>query len=303
MAPTRHQVWINNWLHQNGFLGLNRSTAVSFKQTLYKIGLSPAAIREAAPERLKLAILQFFERQKGRAIASEMETDSSKAERKGVVDWLTERVAIDFYDVDWTQTQAFSTGTTAVGYVWLNVAGRDPQGIIAGDDEYEQTRQTIAAALRDWEPVGEVLFREQLWEGPQIENAPDIIIRWAAATTDARYFQTRFSSHHLMKPVPNDYASHRPEGMFLLHGATVRPDEAEQHADILDLAPTFLWLLGQPVPTYMDGRVLAEQFELETAVDKIEVELEQNVGETAVDLSAEDEAAIKDTLRGLGYLE
>ena len=302
-GPTRHQVWINNWLHQNGFLSLNRSTAVKCKQILYKAGLSPAAIREAAPERLKLAILQFFERQKGRAIASQMETNSSKAERKGLVDWLTERMAIDFYDVDWTQTQAFSTGTTAVGYVWLNVVGRDPQGIIEDGEAYEQARQTIAAALRDWEPVGELLFREQLWDGPQLENAPDIIIRWAAATTDARYFQTRFSSHHLMKPVPNDYASHRPEGMFLLHGTDVRQESVSQQADILDLAPTFLWLMGQPVPTYMDGRVLTEQFDLSTAVDTIDVELEQNGGETAVFLTAEDEAAIKDTLRGLGYLE
>jgi hypothetical protein len=53
----------------------------------------------------------------------------------------------------------------------------------------------------------------------------------------------------------------------------------------------------------MDGRVLTEQFDLSTAVDTIDVELEQNGGETAVFLTAEDEAAIKDTLRGLGYLE
>ena len=298
-GPTRHQVWLNNWLRQHDFLTLKPSLAVQFKQTIYKLGLSPAAIREAAPERLKLAILQFFERQKGRAIASEMESDAQKVQRKGLMDWLTERLAIDFYDVDWSRTRAFSTGTTAVGYVWLNVVGRDPQGIVQLGDDYEQTRQAIAAALRQWEPVGDVLFKEEVWQGEQVAIAPDIVVRWAQPTTDARYFQTRFSSHHLIKPVPNDYASHRPDGMFVLHGKPVKAG-TRIDADLLDLTPTILWLLNQPIPTYMDGRVLTEAFDLEHPVKMVEMEM---ATATAVDISAEDETAFKEMLKGLGYLE
>jgi len=41
--------------------------------------------------------------------------------------------------------------------------------------------------------------------------------------------------------------------------------------------------LEQPVPMYMDGRVLTEQFKLSTTVDKVDVALEQNMeGKTAV---------------------
>ena len=116
-GPTRHQVWINNWLIENKFLVLKPTFGVRFKQWLYRIGLSPAAIREQAPDRLKLAILQFFERQKGRALADQLEGDESKAQRKGLMDRLTERLALDFYDVDWSKTVAFSTGTTAVGLI------------------------------------------------------------------------------------------------------------------------------------------------------------------------------------------
>ena len=298
-GSTRHQVWLNNWLHQQGFLRLRARAGVRLKQWLYLLGLSPAAIREAAPERLKLAILQFFERQKGRALASELEA-SGAAQRKGILDWLTERLAIDFYDLDWSQTRAFSTGTTAVGYVWLNVAGRDPQGIVQPGDDYEQTRQQIAAALKTWEAVGEVQFREEVWQGAQLPDAPDIIVRWAQPTTDARYFQTRFSSHHLIKPVPNDYASHRPEGMFVWHGAGVQPG-LKLDADLLDLAPTFLWLLNQPVPTYMDGRVLTDCFTNDRPIQT--VELEQSSTSTTSQMTPEEEEALKNTLRGLGYLE
>ena len=117
-GPTRHQVWLNNWLRQNGFLTLKSGAGVRFKQTLYHLGLSPAAIREAAPERLKLAILQFFERQKGRALASELEAGNS-VQKKGMLDRLTERLAIDFYDLDWSQTRAFFYGNNGR---WLRLA-------------------------------------------------------------------------------------------------------------------------------------------------------------------------------------
>jgi predicted AlkP superfamily phosphohydrolase/phosphomutase len=301
-GPTRRQVWLNNWLVQQGFLMLRPSAGVRFKKLLYRVGLSPAAIREMAPERVKLAILQFFERQKGRALASELEQESAGVQRKGLMDWLTERLAVDFYDVDWSKTKGFSTGTTSVGYVWLNVAGRDPQGIVQPGTDYEQTRREIAAALWEWEPVGEVLFREEVWQGDKVEKAPDIVVRWADPSTDARYFQTRFSSHHLVKPVPNDYAGHRPEGLFAFHGPGVKAG-LRLEADLLDLTPTLLWLLDQPVPTNMDGRVLSDCFVHERPVRYVEPVPSAALNEEEAALSESDEAAIMRSLRNLGYIE
>ena len=180
------------------------------------------------------------------------------------------------------------------------MAGRDPQGIVQSGEDYEQTRQQIATALRQWDAVGEVLFREEVWQGAQLNDAPDIIVRWAKATTDARYFQTRFSSHHLIKPVPNDYASHRPEGMFVWHGAGVR-EGLTLDADLLDLTPTFLWLLDQPVPTYMDGRILTDCFTLDHPIKTAEIA--PPTAKTSDKLTPEDEEALINTLRGLGYME
>jgi predicted AlkP superfamily phosphohydrolase/phosphomutase len=299
-GPTRTQVWLNNWLVAHGFLALKPTLGVKLKKLVYRLGLSPAAIREAAPERLKLAILQFFERQKGRALAAQLEADNSTVARKGLLDRLTERLVLDFYDVDWRRTRAFSTGTTSVGYVWLNVTGRDPQGIIAPGAVYEETRQAVATQLRSWPVVGQVLFREEVWHGPQLDQAPDIVVRWASPSSDARYFQTRFSSHHLSKPVPNDYAGHRPDGLFLLHGKDVAGGQTVT-ADIVDLAPTFLWLLDQPVLTSMDGQVLAHCFTRSDPVTYVEVD----EADTAVSssLSSAEEEAILNSLRNLGYIE
>ena len=299
-GPTRHQVWVNNWLMQNGFLALKSGVGIRLKRLLYRLGLSPAAIREMAPERLKLAILKFFEQQKGRALAEQHEDGDAPVKRKGVLDHLTERLAIDFYDVDWSRTEAFSTGTTAVGYIYLNSVGHHPQGIIKSEAEKHQVRERLIAALQTWDAVGEVLTSDAVWSGNQLTNAPDLIIRWKADTTDARYFQTRFSSHHLMKAVPNDYASHRPNGLFAFSGNQVEPGRID--ADILDLTPTLLWLLDQPVPSVMDGRVLTECFVGDKAIATVE-EAEPAVEEDDEAFSAEEDASLKDALRRLGYLE
>lgn len=296
-GPTRHQVWVNNWLVQQGFLTLKPSANI--KQTLYRVGLSPAAIREAAPERLKLAILQFFERQKGRALANELE-EGQQVSKKGILDTLTEQLAIDFYDVDWSQTVAFSTGTTSVGYVWLNCVARDPQGIVT-DAQYNTLRESIRQTLQAWEPVGAVLTSEELWHGSRLAHAPDLIIKWADPSTDARYFQTRFSSHHLIKAVPNDYAGHRLNGLFLFHGADVLTSDAHEQAHIVDLAPTALWLMGEDVPSNMDGRSLTHLFTHNHPVNIEEVADEDLLQRET--LTKEEEEAIRESLRGLGYME
>ncbi len=272
-GPTRRQVWLNNWLLVHDYLALKGSAGVRAKRGLYRLGFTPAAIREALPERLKLALLRFFERQKGRAIAAGMEGQTVAVERKGLLDRLVERLAIDFGDVDWARTRAFSTGTTGAGYVWLNVAGRDPQGIVQFGEDYRRVRELIAADLRRWAPVGEVHTREELWHGPRLDDAPDLVVRWSDPSTDARFFQTRFSSDRLIKPVPNDYAGHRPEGLFAFHGPAVRSGLAMQ-ADIIDVAPTVLWLLDQPVPSNMDGQVLRECFTLNRPVTVVELPTE-----------------------------
>lgn len=300
-GPIRHQVWPNNWLVENGFLVLKSGLALWLKKLAYRMGLSPAAIRENAPERLKLAIMQFFERQKGRALASALDIESAGIPRRRLLDGLAERLVIEFHDIDWKNSRAYSTGTTSVGYVWINLAGRDPHGIVRPGPEYEQARQEIADALRRWKPVGQVLMREELWHGRRLDKAPDLVIRWADPSTDVRYFQTRFSSRCLIRPVPNDYAGHRPDGLFVFHGPPVRKGLPQQTAALLDLTPTLLWLLDQPVPDNMDGRVLSELFDLDRPVRQVaaaRVEDDHPSG-----LSESDEAAIMRTLRKLGYIE
>jgi len=71
-------------------------------------------------------------------------------------------------------------------------------------------------------------------------------------------------------------------------------------ASILDLAPTILHLLGEPVPRIMDGRVLSEIF---TRSEPLRF---SDDGETDVvaeeGFGADEAEQIEERLRGLGYL-
>lgn len=51
---------------------------------------------------------------------------------------------------------------------------------------------------------------------------------------------------------------HHPKGVLLMHGPGVKAGSSVDSCTNLDLAPTLMHLMGQPVPTVMSGRVLGE---------------------------------------------
>ena len=74
---------------------------------------------------------------------------------------------------------------------------------------------------------------------------------------------------------------------------------------IMDLAPTVLWLRGLPVPADMDGRVLTDLFEPDFVAGHPVVRGAATgsvTADAAAELSAEDEEALAERLRGLGYI-
>lgn len=79
-----------------------------------------------------------------------------------------------------------------------------------------------------------------------------------------------FHSDHLRPPVPPDINDehaamdaswHRPLGVLAMRGPGIKRGEEIYGANLLDIAPTALALLGQPVGGDMNGRVLVETFD------------------------------------------
>lgn len=74
-----------------------------------------------------------------------------------------------------------------------------------------------------------------------------------------------FHSDHLRPKILPKFAAspaleHNPYGIFLLKGPDIKEDNEINGANLLDITPTLLTLLGLPVGQDMDGKVLTEVF-------------------------------------------
>ena len=67
-----------------------------------------------------------------------------------------------------------------------------------------------------------------------------------------------FTTHKVISPAFGPTGDHRMEGILIATGPAFRQGAAPCQADLLDIAPTVLHLLGVPVPADMDGRILTE---------------------------------------------
>jgi len=172
-------------------------------------------------------------------------------------------------DIVWAKTYAFSRGKE--GDIFINLKGRDPNGIVE-PGQYEKVRNDIIqklSALIDpstrKKAVNKVYKREELYSGPFIEFAPDLLIEW----TDSAYMPTESDKdkdsifverwrENMNWPTSG---SHRVEGILLAKGAGIKKSKRIEGARIIDMTPTWLNLLNQKIPGDFEGRVITELFD------------------------------------------
>ncbi len=242
-GPLHHFLHVNNWLRQAGFLHLAQTPRARFKGWLFARGFTPMAIYNGLM-RLGLGALK---------------REVVRGRGQG---WLS-RLFLSFQEVDWARTQAYSLGN--VGQIYINLQGREPQGCVAPGAEYEAVRDRLITALRELrdpvtgEQVVEHIYRrEELYQGAQLQRLPDILF----LPTRLEYFgfgEFEFGSRHLVERVERGISgTHRMNGLVAAWGEPIRAGGRPQAAQLIDLAPTILHLLGEAIPRDMDGRVLHE---------------------------------------------
>ncbi|GAC1624044.1 MAG: alkaline phosphatase family protein [Chloroflexota bacterium] len=211
--------------------------------------------------------------------------------------------------VDFSRTQAyhFPMKCPPLVGICLNVRGRQPQGTVS-PEQYEALRDHImkeVAQLRDpntGEPiVRSVHKREDLYDGPYVERAPDIIV-WC----HEMYKEGPLAQGPLVGEVPYDElrqvpGAHDEYGIFLAMGPNIPAGMVINDARLVDVPPTILHAMDLPVPSDMDGRVLSGVFATDgRAVESVEMDLERQSADSF--LSEDEEQQIKEKLKGWGYL-
>ncbi|ABY34571.1 MAG TPA: phosphodiesterase [Chloroflexus aurantiacus] len=168
--------------------------------------------------------------------------------------------SLDQADVDWSRTRAWGAGGY-YGRIFLNVRGREPQGVIP-PAEYERVRTDLAARLEampgpDGRPLGNRVFVPQRLYRAVRGVAPDLIVyfgdlAWrAVGTVGGNGLFTRENDTG-----PDD-ANHAQHGLFIWRDPQ-RPGRGQRlgNVQIYDILPTLLSRFNIPIPAGLRGTVL-----------------------------------------------
>jgi predicted AlkP superfamily phosphohydrolase/phosphomutase len=172
-------------------------------------------------------------------------------------------------DIDWSQTRAFCPIADNQGYIRINLKGREAEGIVKPGEEYRELCKLIIRELSDFvdadthEPViKEIVLRDEVIPpGQHLDDLPDIIINWvdSPAASHHAISSTRYGEIPWPTPGKNPHGrsgNHRDQGFLIAADPVFKPGQELPDADILDLAPTALDLLGlNPFPD-MEGKSL-----------------------------------------------
>jgi len=283
-GPVRNFLYVNNFLAQRGYLKFKPNIASQAKRITFQLGLTPRLVYNIL---LKLGLGKL------------RRTLDKRRGGRG----LLKRFFLSFADVDWSRTRAYSIGY--IGEVHINLRGREPQGIVAPGDDYERTRDQVIADLRalrlpDGTPLIEHIWKkEEIYHGAHVAQAPDILFLPRNLETIA-FGDFEFGSNRVIEKSFGVSSSHRMNGILVASGAGIKNAGEFSGASLIDLAPTILHLLGLPVPTDMDGRVLTEALEDARAVEYGGTSEGSTV--TRDGYSEEEEQEVIERLADLGYI-
>lgn len=243
--------------------------------------------------------------------------------------WLESRVR--FAAIDFAHTVAFSDELNYLPAIHFNVRGREPNGQLAPAD-IPQTRRALEAALlalRDpWtgNPVVKAVHaREEIFQGPYIERAPDLLLELhldaqagstysynlmpSAEAQRGQLFRKLAPSEHLGRKGRSLAGSHRSHGLFVAAGPNVLPVgrlDPAMPVHIADASALVLARLGQPSVADAMGKVLPVLHELPPAAHKPAASHAQAADHAAKLAGGEalaGERRVAERLRSLGYIE
>jgi predicted AlkP superfamily phosphohydrolase/phosphomutase len=165
----------------------------------------------------------------------------------------------------WKSTRAFNLFSDTQGWVRINLKGREALGVVEPGEAYEQLCQQISEGLKTFadadtgEPIVKDIFRpHQVLEGPRLAELPDMVVRWVESPASMHRAVRSPKYGEIPWPTPGHNpegrsGNHRSQGMLIAAGAGIKSGTIKD-AHILDLAPTILTLLDQPVPAEMEGK-------------------------------------------------
>jgi hypothetical protein len=208
-------------------------------------------------------------------------------------------------DIVWSETLAYGLGT---GQVWVNLRGREPQGMVGSGREYLEVCDAVVNELRsNWRDpetneliVERVLKKEEAYSGEYLFKAPDLVVVYRpgyAASSNA--FALGFDGRSISESEVSSSGAPvtAPHARLIASGPCLDSGISEA-ATLVDVVPSVMYLLDRSIPMHIDGNVISSIFtpsyREQTPVKRFDSDDDL--------LSDEEEGMIVDRLRDLGYL-
>lgn len=154
--------------------------------------------------------------------------------------------------------------------------------------------------------VEKVYDKNEIYHGNRVGDASDLILVFKEGYephlwTKEAIEPVKLVSNKTVKTGTHTSSSSR-RGIFIVSGPGIKKG-FHFEANIVDIAPTILHVLGLPVSPDMDGQVLKRIFKSKSGFETRQVKFQEfDAKEKKYRSSKEDEEAIKKRLRQLGYI-
>lgn len=173
---------------------------------------------------------------------------------------------LELRGVDWSTTRAFAHPADNQGYVCLNRAGRERDGIV-GDGEAAELVEQIREGLLDFrDPDGEptVVAVDEVadrWQGEAADRLPDLVVRWrpTSSVSLSAVHSPRFGSVQRQGYGSGRTGNHTDgDAWAILAPRSGRPRDLGRPARVTDIPATVASLNGVPL-NGLSGEPLIER--------------------------------------------
>ena len=174
---------------------------------------------------------------------------------------------------NWKYSKAFPVPSDYTGTIRMNLAGREPGGIVKPGKEYDDLCREIENIFLELinpatgkKAVKEVIKVKDMYNGEYINNLPDIVIKWEGKYPISSLYSPRIGT--VTGELPDKRSgAHRTYGFLIAAGKEIKAPKQLEERNIMDIAPTILRYFDVPVPKDMDGKVLTDMIENECAIE------------------------------------
>lgn len=167
-----------------------------------------------------------------------------------------------FGGTDWPATTLFPIPSYFLGLLRVNLRGREPQGIVEPGADYVKLLDRVEDDLKQLidpksgQPAVRYIARTvDLYRTEPHRSLPDIFFDWAPAS----YPKVRIEHPRAVLEQKdlffNRDTRHDLRGFFAAAGPGISGRGRLPNLSVLDVAPTCLRLMGQPIPEAMQGAV------------------------------------------------